>query len=400
MTSTIAAWPLTSLAQVLVPVSRPVPVEPLKTYLLLGMHWYAQGLYIKDQKQGAQIQATTLYQVKEEDFVYNRLFAWKGSFGIADADTADCYVSNEFPCFRVDETRAFPAFLLNYFSQIRIWQDAQESSSGTTPTSRLRLKEEQLLAMEIPLPSLDEQRRIVARIDALAAKIEEARGLRREAGEEAEGLLNSSMRELFSASEQGHWQSLSIEAACEALIDYRGRTPPISDSGIPHLTSSNIKNGQIDWNTNKFVTPEIYDAFMTRGIPQPGDVIFTMEAPLGEAAVILDHRRFSLAQRTLLLRGKQGIIEGPFLARVLTSPDVRTMIYARATGTTVKGIASRELKHIILPIPPLDEQQRIVAYLDDLQSRADALKRLQAEAAAELEALLPAVLDQAFRGEL
>src|SRR5579885_1803765 len=111
MSSTTAVWPLISLRQILTPISRPMSVEPLKTYPLLGMHWYAQGLYIKEQKQGSQIQAGTLYQVKEGDFVYNRLFAWKGSFGIAGSDTADCYVSNEFPCFRVDETRAFPPFL-------------------------------------------------------------------------------------------------------------------------------------------------------------------------------------------------------------------------------------------------------------------------------------------------
>src|SRR5262245_41917486 len=105
---------------------------------------------------------------------------------------------------------------------------------------------------------------------------------------------------------------------------------------------------------------------MTRGLPRCGDVLFTMEAPLGETAVVRGDRRFSLAQRLLLLRGKSGTIIGSYLARALTCPQVRETIYSRATGTTVKGIASKRLKDVLLPVPPLDEQRAIVAYLDAL----------------------------------
>ncbi|HSH81624.1 MAG TPA: restriction endonuclease subunit S [Herpetosiphonaceae bacterium] len=166
------------------------------------------------------------------------------------------------------------------------------------------------------------------------------------------------------------------------------------------ITSANVRNGQIDWHTDKYVTEETYNTYMTRGIPKRGDVIFTMEAPLGEAAVIPDARRFSMAQRTLLLRGAEGVLAGKDLAKVLMSPDTREAIYAQATGTTVKGIASKRLRRIEIPIPVLAEQYRIVAYLDDLQAKVDALRALQVETAAELDALLPAVLDKAFKGEL
>ena len=72
----------------------------------------------------------------------------------------------------------------------------------------------------------------------------------------------------------------------------------------------------------------------------------------------------------------------------------------QATGTTVKGIAAKRLKRILLPIPPLRVQRRIVAYLDGLQAKADRLKAQQAQSAADLEALLPSVLEKAFGGEL
>jgi type I restriction enzyme S subunit len=188
--------------------------------------------------------------------------------------------------------------------------------------------------------------------------------------------------------------------ACEDIIDYRGRTPPISDVGVPHITSANIKNGRINWHTTKFVTEETYAAFMSRGIPRAQDVLFTMEAPLGEVGVVPDSRKFSLAQRVILLRPKASILLGDFLAKALSSPGVREKIHSKATATTVSGIASKRLKEIQIPIPPLPEQRRLVADLDALQAEVDILKHLQAETTIELDALLPSVLSKAFAGEL
>ena len=87
-------WPLVKLGEVLRPVSRPEPVRPDATYRLLGARWYALGLHVKDVAPGSGIQATKLYRVCEGDFVYNRLFAWKGSFALASQDDEGCFVSN------------------------------------------------------------------------------------------------------------------------------------------------------------------------------------------------------------------------------------------------------------------------------------------------------------------
>jgi type I restriction enzyme S subunit len=253
--------------------------------------------------------------------------------------------------------------------------------------------------IHIPLPTLDEQRRIVARIDELSTKIEEARGLREQGMQEADALMVSESRRIFSDTAID-WQFKTIEESTDALIDYRGRTPPLSDTGIPHLTSANIKHGMIDWSSTKFVSEDTYDAYMTRGLPEPGDVIFTMEAPLGDAAVVTDRRKFSLAQRTLLMRPKKNFITGEYLAKVLTSPNIHDAIYSQATGTTVKGIASKRLRLITLPIPSLNKQRSIVEYLNHLQAKMDLLKKLQAETTAELDALMPSILSHAFSGTL
>src|SRR4051812_3857342 len=98
----------TKLAEILKPISRPEAVVATKQYEILGARWYAKGLYVKETKQGSEIQARNLYRVQQGDFVYNRLFAWKGSFALASERDGGCHVSNEFPCFEIDKNRIHP----------------------------------------------------------------------------------------------------------------------------------------------------------------------------------------------------------------------------------------------------------------------------------------------------
>ena len=118
-------WPIGRFGDVLKSVSRPELVEPDKMYRALGVQWYAKGLFVREEKLGTEIRASELYRVEEGDFVYNRLFAWKGSFGIVGPVTAGGHVSGEFPCFRVIREVAEPRFLHLYLRA-----DSVTSSQG------------------------------------------------------------------------------------------------------------------------------------------------------------------------------------------------------------------------------------------------------------------------------
>jgi type I restriction enzyme S subunit len=196
------------------------------------------------------------------------------------------------------------------------------------------------------------------------------------------------------------WGWISIDDAMEKVIDYRGRTPPIEKEGIPHITTSNIRNGHINWITEKFVTQETYDNYMTRGIPEIGDVFFTMEGPLGEVAILHENRKFSLAQRMLLLRGQKEIFDSEYLAFALMCSGVQSAINMKATGSGVKGIAYKRFKHVQLPLPPLAEQHEIVRRVGLLFERADAFDQEVAAAGRRCERLTQAVLGKAFSGKL
>lgn len=299
-----------------------------------------------------------------------------------------------------------------------------------------RVTFDKLADLEQPIAPLAEQRRIVAKVEALLEQVRRAKDrldrvpliLKRfrqavlaaacegklteewravakplsvTAPEDSVGTDDQDNTEAFVGAAPESWAWVAIDDACEAVIDYRGRTPPTSDSGkIPHVRTTNVRHGRIDWNTESFVTEAIYEQFMTRGIPKLGDVIFTMEAPLGDAAPVDTDRKFSLAQRLLLLRGRRDLLQGPFLALILQSPQVRRSVEARATGSTVLGIAYKRLRYVRLPIPSMHEQAEIVRRVDDLFALATAIEQRVERAAASAGSLPQAILSKAFAGEL
>lgn len=180
-------WPLSELLD---PVWRDVQVVPERSYKILGMHSFGNGLYIKYEKKGSEIKAERLYQVHTHDFVYNRLFGWRGSFGLVTEDLDGCFVSGEFPCFIVKRKDIVsPEFLLKYFSRPSIWKEIEAQSRGTTRGSRLRFKEDRLLEMIVSLPLIQTQENIVKLHDALKHLIGIAEKIQNHAEELAPAVL-------------------------------------------------------------------------------------------------------------------------------------------------------------------------------------------------------------------
>ena len=397
------SWPRIPLGEVLKPVSRPESVDPEKTYKILGAHWYAKGLYIKGTLAGSEIRADRVYKIKTDDFVFNRLFAWKGSFAVAALEDDGCYVSNEFPCFAVNQDRADSIYLWKYFSRSSAWDEAFGLSSGGTPTSRNRLKEDKFLALNVPLPPLPEQRRIVARIEELAAKISEAQTLRQQAAAKADTFLGSF---LAHVSRSSTWKTTMVrELVGQDSLRNGISVKPTGDIGeVRCLALSAMRNGCIDIHDNKVVPLTLAEAepFLIR----KGDVFVVRgngSKNLCGMAGLVTEDADSVIFPDLFIHvplPKQYLLPEFFVA-AWNSAATREVIEEKAKTTS--GIWKINQGHIgstEIPIPSLTEQRRIVAELDALQAQVDALKKLQTETSAELDALLPSILDKAFKGEL
>ena len=171
------------------------------------------------------------------------------------------------------------------------------------------------------------------------------------------------------------WTVLLLDDCMEAVIDYRGKTPEKTAFGIPLITAKVVKGGRIE-TPDEFIAVEDYDAWMRRGIPNPGDVVVTTEAPLGEVAQ-LGTERVALAQRLIALRGKTGLLDNGFLKFLMQSEDVQEQLRARASGTTVLGIKQSELRKVLLSLPPFGEQRAIAHILGTLDDKIELNRRMR-----------------------
>ena len=168
------------------------------------------------------------------------------------------------------------------------------------------------------------------------------------------------------------WSAQSFENLF-LFIDYRGKTPPKRDNGIALITAKNVRMGHLDREPREYVSDATFRTWMTRGFPRIGDLFFTTEAPLGNVCLNDIDEPFALAQRVICMQ-PYADINTRFLMYGLMSDSIQSLINAHATGLTAKGIKAEKLKPLPILIPPLAEQHRIVAKVDELMTLCDRLE--------------------------
>lgn len=172
-------------------VVRADPVDDATTYTLSGVKWYGRGLYTRETKPGRDVAAKTVRRIEPGDLVYNRLFAWKQSFAIA---TEASWASNEFPTFRVKTNQVLPRVLLAALLSPSFTAAVNGASTGSTPTSRNRLKERDFLALEVAIPPMAQQHSL----ERLLRAADQAEVLNNRATMIADAVLPAARNEIFT----------------------------------------------------------------------------------------------------------------------------------------------------------------------------------------------------------
>jgi type I restriction enzyme S subunit len=386
-------WPTVSLGELLRLERRRVTVEPEKLYQEIGIYCFGRGIFHKAPRTGFEVGDKDLFLMKQGDFILQVTFAWEGAIAIVSAAEDGMYGSTRYPTFRVDESRCVPQFLLNYFKTEQGRQQLVKICPGSAGRNRV-LSIKRIPEVLVPLPPLTEQRRVVARIEELAAEIHEVRTLRQQAAEEVEALTFSASAKWFEP--KPGWQVKQVGDFCESPQYGYTESATQEPVGPRFLRITDIQDGRVNWES----VPYCRCPDPSKYLLKPNDLVFARTgATTGKSFVIRDCPEAVFASYLIRLRVRD-TISVDYLYRYFQSPSYWEQIADEKKGTGQPNLNGSKLEKLKVPIAPSAEQRRIVSELDALQAEVDALRHLQAETAAELDALLPAILDRAFKGEL
>ena len=317
----------------------------------------------------------------EDDAGSCKCTAWMGDY--------DVYVGGHTAIYRHTMQ---PKYVSYYFMSPYFQKDKLEYTHGFKV---VEISPKDIAKISIPVPSLSEQQSIVDYLDSAFAKIDAMKANAEKALNGAKALLQASLKEMLEPKEG--WEKDELVKVFN-FIDYRGATPTKLDRGIPLITAKNVKYGFIDYTIKDFISKEEYDNRKSRGISHKGDILFTTEAPLGNVA-IADLDEYSAGQRLITLqqyeKSRYSFIN-MFYYYYMLGPSFQKRIKELATGATALGIKAKLLKTVVVPIPPLSEQQTIVETLDSLKSKVDKLQANYDKISQECDALKQAILKQVF----
>jgi type I restriction enzyme, S subunit len=386
------------LGEVLTRSMQRVTLEPDVLYREVKVRMNGKGVVERRTVKGIEIASDKRFLARAGQFIISRIDARNGASGLVPPELDGAVVTNDFPVFDIADKRLDAAYLGWMTKTASFVELCKRASEGTT--NRVRLAEDRFSALTIHLPSLDEQRRVVGRIDAVATRITQTLSLKLQISEEMSALLSSASK---ARLENPAWARQRLEELCDVIADGTHQTPRYVDEGATFLSAQNVKPFRFIPEIHRKVSWEDFAGYTARNKPRKGDVLLTrVGAGIGEAAVVDQDIEFAIYVSVALIRPDVQRLLPEFMVQWLNSPNGTEQSRGQTLGRghSQGNLNLNLLRNFRIPVPSIEEQRQIVTELDALRAKVDAARRLQSEAAVELEAMLPAVLDKAFRGEL
>jgi type I restriction enzyme S subunit len=308
----------------------------------------------------------------------------------------DAFIVSHLAGVEVEKRKADPYW-------VYLWLCMVDMKSYTENPSYPSLRLSRIKEIAIPLPPLDEQRRIVVKMEALMERVREAKRLRIKAREDAECLMQSALGEVFIDCKKIGWEERCIADVLCKKPQYGLSKKAFSEpAGIPIIRMGNIVDGRVSFDNLKYV--ELKPEETTKYLLEEGDILFnrTNSAELvGKSAVYENAQKAIFASYLIRLKIDRAKALPHYIVSCINSPKGQGYIQSqliRAIGQA--NLNASKIQGMPIPLPALSEQRRIMAYLKGVHQQVTAVKKVQEETEGELQRLERAILDRAFRGEL
>lgn len=397
-------WPLVRLGDVLTLQRRWLVPELDRQYMEIGVRSFGRGIFHKAPVTGAELGNKRVLRIEPGDLILMNVFAWEGAVAVASEAEAGMIGSHRYATYTADRERCIPEFLNLYFKTepgLDLLRRVSPGSAGRNRTLNLA----QFIQQAVPLPPLEEQRRIVAVVELIAGKIERAHSLRQQSREEASALLNAGRRRLIGDGPAADW--IRLGQLVERLEV--GKSPACEPRPAVNQEWGVLKVGAVSFG--------VYDGRENKALPagltvngshevKPGDFLMSRAntgALVGACAIVGRTRtKLLLSDKIFRFRFRPDAPTYlPWLDHVLKSPALRTQIEAAATGTssTMKNISQEKVLGLLIPSASDTDQRRVAENLSRLGERMSSLKQQQGKTAVEIQSLMPALLHRLISGD-
>ncbi|MFJ3790629.1 restriction endonuclease subunit S [Kitasatospora sp. NPDC090091] len=385
----MSEWRRVRLAELITLDVDAVPITATASYNIVGVLNRGRGLLLREPIAGDETSYKTLNRIRPNQIVYSRLKAFEGAITVTPNNMGKSYASQEFPTFTCGE-RMLPEYFRLLTTTKRLWEQLQKLSTGMGGR-RERVKPTDFLTIEVALPSVAEQRRIVDVIAAVDAQID---GLNAEK-QKAASLL-AIVRDAYPEGAEQDLHNVVSRFQGGKSVQTSDEKPQTGEPAVLKLSAIQL---------GTFVPSEAkrlddLTGYTDAHLVKEGDLLITRASGSFDRVGYVTIARH-VAPQTYLpdliwrIQTKPEVCQPAFLAHLLCSPSVRSIITASARGTaSMRKINKSLLGSLRLPIPSLEDQSKYVQHCDAVAFAVGGLDLELANLRAFRSALLASLLNQ------
>jgi type I restriction enzyme S subunit len=379
-------WPRVKLGELLSQVKDIVIINDDAIYKQVTVRMHNKGLVTRKECTGKEIKTKKQYRVRVGQFVISRIDARNGAMGLVPIELDNAIVSNDFPVFNINIQKLDPSFF-NYFASTETFTtDCRAKSKGTS--NRQRLKEEDFFEIEVPLPQIEEQRKIVERIDSIKNRVVEINILQSTTEQRIGSVIHSLIDSVAKQSERMTMKVIAPLVRRKVVIDFEKEYPEL---GIRSFGKGTFHKPAIlgdELNGKRLFRIEPGDLLLSNVFAWEGAVAVAQPEDVGRYG----------SHRFISRKSKEGVVSTDFLYYYFTTPEGIEQLGKASPGSAGRNrtLGLQMLDEIEVPVPDYKKQLWIVSVakrLEELGKRQEAIRK-------ESEGLFKSVLDKAFQGEL
>ncbi len=364
---------------------RAVELKPMDSYKQIRIKINQKGVELREIKKGSEI-ISRQFLARSGQFIISKIDARNGAMGIVPFDLNDAIVTSDFLLFDLNLGTVDPHYF-RYITQTSFFDsECKRCSEGST--NRVRLKVDKFLNIQVSLPPLSEQQRIVSKIEGVKTKLDRIKVIRAEQEKEINNLLFSKYAEIIKDAQWVPMKEVAPIIRREVKLNEEQQYPELGIRCFGKGTFHKPALTGVEVGTKKIFQIKKGDLVFSNVFAWEGGIAVAKEE---------DNDRFGSHRFISCVANKDKAIEDFLCFHFLSQKGLEDINACSPGGAgRNKTLGLDKLMKIKVPVPKLELQKEFVALLE----KVNTIKQHHTQTNQELTELMPSLLDKAFKGEM